>query len=153
MIDRDLTEARALALLSRDQLGRDFFARGVPPKVVQIDTLPDLLAAYARIQRQTPEKRPASALDGVPGHTCPACELRREGLDLTRIDREDVPCNACGGTGLIPIPPEEIVRRAAEAARRDYWPMMEARWKKDAANKRRAAARRAKREAQRAAAT
>ena len=85
--------------------------------------------------------------------TCPACELRREGLDLTRIDREDVPCNACGGTGLIPIPPEKIVRRAAEAARRDYWPMMEARWKKDAANKRRAAARRAKREAQRAAST
>ena len=31
---RDLIEARALALLSRDQLGRDFFARGVPPKVV-----------------------------------------------------------------------------------------------------------------------
>lgn len=83
--------------------------------------------------------------------SCPACELRREGLDLTRIDREAVPCNACGGTGLIPIPPDEIVRRAAEAARRDYWPMMEARWKKDAANKRRAAARRAKREAQRAA--
>ena len=81
--------------------------------------------------------------------SCPACELRREGLDLTRIDREAVPCNACGGTGLIPIPPDEIVRRAAEAARRDYWPMMEARWKKDAANKRRAAARRAKREAQR----
>lgn len=51
MIDRDLTEARALALLSRDQLGRDFFARGVAPKVVQIDTLPDLLAAYALIQR------------------------------------------------------------------------------------------------------
>ena len=65
---RDLIEAPALALLSRDQLGRDFFARGVPPKVVQIDTLSDLLAAYARIQRQTPEKRPASALDGVPGH-------------------------------------------------------------------------------------
>lgn len=39
--------------------------------------------------------------------TCPACELRREGLDLTRIDREAVPCNACGGTGLIPIPPKK----------------------------------------------
>ena len=72
MIDRDLTEARALALLSRDQLGRDFFARGVAPKVVQIDTLPDLLAASARIQRQTPEKRPASALDGVSGLSPPA---------------------------------------------------------------------------------
>lgn len=62
MIDRDLTEARALALLSRDQLGRDFFARGVAPKVVQIDTLPDLLAAYARIQRQTPENGPPARL-------------------------------------------------------------------------------------------
>ncbi|QXN71238.1 hypothetical protein RCHOTPOCKET_41 [Rhodobacter phage RcHotPocket] len=71
MIDADLLQARALALLSRDQLGRDFFARGVAPKVVQIDTLPELLAAYARIQRQTPEKRPASALDGVPGHIPP----------------------------------------------------------------------------------
>ena len=72
MTRRDLIEARALALLSRDQLGRDFFARGVPPKVVQIDTLSDLLAAYARIQRQTPEKRRASALDGFPGHIPPA---------------------------------------------------------------------------------
>lgn len=71
MIDADLLQALALALLSRDQLGRDFFARGVPPKVVQIDTLPDLLAAYARIKRQTPEKRPASALDVVPGHIPP----------------------------------------------------------------------------------
>lgn len=85
--------------------------------------------------------------------TCPACELRREGLDLTRINREAVPCNRYRGTGLIPIPPEEIVRRAAEAARRDYWPMMEARFKADAVKKRRAAARRAKREAQRAAST
>ena len=72
MTARDLTEARALALLSRDQLGRDFFARGVAPKVVQIDTLPDLLAAYARIQRQTPEQRPASAVEGFPGHIPPA---------------------------------------------------------------------------------
>ena len=71
-VEASLIEVRALALLSRDQLGRDFFARGVPPKVVQIDTLSDLLAAYARIQRQTPEKRPASALDGVSGHIPPA---------------------------------------------------------------------------------
>lgn len=76
---------------------------------------------------------------------CPACALRREGLDLTGFDREEVPCNNCGGTGLVPIPPEEIVRRAAEVARWDYWPMVEARFKADAAKKRRAAARKAKR--------
>lgn len=63
---RDLIEARALALLSRDQLGRDFFARGVPPKVVQIDTLSDLLAAYARIQRQPPKNGPPARLTGFP---------------------------------------------------------------------------------------
>lgn len=78
---------------------------------------------------------------------CPACALRREGLDLTRIIRDPVSCNECKGTGLIPIPPEEIVRRAAEAARLNYWPMMEARFKADAVKKRRAAARRAKRAA------
>ena len=66
MIDVDLLQAWALALLSRDQLGRDFFARGVAPKVVQIDTLPDLLAAYARIQRQTPENGPPAPLTGFP---------------------------------------------------------------------------------------
>jgi hypothetical protein len=79
---------------------------------------------------------------------CPACELRREGLDLGAIFRPEVQCNECKGTGLLPIAPAEIVRRSAEAARRDYWPMMEARFKADAAKKRRA-----KREAQRAAAT
>lgn len=72
MIDRDLTEARALALLSRDQLGRDFFARGVAPKVVQIDTLSDLLVAYARISRQTPGIQPASAIKALPGGIPPA---------------------------------------------------------------------------------
>lgn len=68
----ELIRDRALALLSRDQLGRDFFARGVPPKIVQIDTLSDLVSAYARIARQTPEKRPASAVEGFPGHVPPA---------------------------------------------------------------------------------
>lgn len=72
MIDGDLIRARAMALLSRDQKGRDFFARGVARKVVQIDTLRDLLVAYARISRQTPEIRPASAIKPLPGHIPPA---------------------------------------------------------------------------------
>lgn len=76
MIDVDLLQARALALLSRDQLGRDFFARGVAPKVVQIDTLPDLLAAYARIQRQTPEKSPPRGFGASRGGIWPGTPSR-----------------------------------------------------------------------------
>ena len=72
MIGGELIRARAMALLSRDQLGRDFFARGVAPKIIQTDTIRDLLAAYARIIRQTPEKRPASALPPVSVPTPPA---------------------------------------------------------------------------------
>lgn len=76
MIDRDQISGAALALLSRDQLGRDFFARGVAPKVVQIDTLPDLVSAYARIMRQPRQKPPASAADVIPAPTPPADPAR-----------------------------------------------------------------------------
>lgn len=62
----------AARLMARDQLGRDFFARGGPPKIVQTDTLPDLLTAYARIRHQTPEKRPASAVPTFSAPTPPA---------------------------------------------------------------------------------
>ena len=34
---------------------------------------------------------------------CTACALRREGLDLAPFDRASVPCNNCGGTGLVAI--------------------------------------------------
>jgi hypothetical protein len=62
----------AARLFGRDQKGRDFFARGVAPKVVQADTISDLTAAYARIARQTPQIRPASAVDALPGHNPPS---------------------------------------------------------------------------------
>ena len=59
---------------------------------------------------------------------CPACALRREGLDLAPFDRASVPCNNCGGTGLVAISEAEIVRIAVEHARLHYWPAFEARW-------------------------
>ena len=62
----------AARLFGRDQKGRDFFARGVAPKVVQADTLSDLTAAYARIARQNLQIRPASAVDALPGHNPPS---------------------------------------------------------------------------------
>lgn len=68
---------------------------------------------------------------------CPACEERRARLDLTRIDRDPVPCNLCGGDSFIPLPDAEIVRRAAEAARRDYWPAREAAWARQNRRRRR----------------
>ena len=34
---------------------------------------------------------------------CEACELRRESMDLGAMDRPEVPCNECGGTGIIPL--------------------------------------------------
>ena len=58
---------------------------------------------------------------------CPACDLRRADLDLAPIDREPVPCNACGGTGWIPLSPAEITRRTAEHARQHHWPAFDAR--------------------------
>lgn len=59
---------------------------------------------------------------------CPACALRREGLDLAPFDRASVPCNNCGGTGLVAISEAEIVRIAVEHARLHYWPAFKARW-------------------------
>jgi hypothetical protein len=53
---------------------------------------------------------------------CEACELRRSSQDRTSIDRDEIPCNACGGKGFVPLPDEEIVRRTVEEARLHYWP-------------------------------
>lgn len=56
---------------------------------------------------------------------CPACQLRREAQDLGPAIREDVPCNACGGKGYLPLSNAEIVARMVEEARRTYWPTKE----------------------------
>lgn len=53
---------------------------------------------------------------------CEACELRRASQDLRSIDREEIPCNACGGLGFVPLSDAEIVRRTVEEARLHYWP-------------------------------
>lgn len=59
---------------------------------------------------------------------CPACAIRREALDLAGFDDRFLACNRCAGYGLIPIPVAQIIARAAEEARRSYWPALEARW-------------------------
>lgn len=67
---------------------------------------------------------------------CPACELRRESIvghvnafgPVTDHRHVFVECNECGGYGLKPIPAVEIVARAAEWARLNYWPAREAAW-------------------------
>ncbi|SFI36268.1 hypothetical protein [Albimonas pacifica] len=51
---------------------------------------------------------------------CPACELRRELQDTAPINRPEVPCNVCGGTGFLPLSDAEIVRRTCEELR-VYW--------------------------------
>jgi hypothetical protein len=56
------------------------------------------------------------------GEPCEACALRRELQDLASLEREPVPCNVCKGSGRVPIPDAEIVRRTVEEARRIYWP-------------------------------
>lgn len=58
---------------------------------------------------------------------CPACELRREALDTSRIYRSEIQCQVCAGTGFLPLSDAEIVRRTVEEARRIYWPQFEAR--------------------------
>lgn len=63
---------------------------------------------------------------------CPACEMRRETQDITRIIRDDIPCNVCAGLGFLPLSDVEIVRRTCEEARRTYWPAFEARIAKQA---------------------
>lgn len=58
---------------------------------------------------------------------CPACELRRELIDTTKIIRPEIQCQVCNGTGFLPLSDAEIVRRTVEEARRIYWPQFEAR--------------------------
>lgn len=63
---------------------------------------------------------------------CPACALRREAIfaaagGAVPIAFGEVPCNACGGTGMIALSAAEIVARTAEEARRIYWPAFDAR--------------------------
>ena len=43
------------------------------------------------------------------------------------ILRPKIECQVCDGTGLLPLPTAEIVRRTCEEARRIYWPQFEAR--------------------------
>ncbi|WP_426031925.1 hypothetical protein [Cypionkella sp. TWP1-2-1b2] len=67
---------------------------------------------------------------------CPACALRREEITgqsngygpITDHRHVFVECNECGGWGLYPIPPAEIVRRTVEEARRLYRPTVYPRW-------------------------
>lgn len=49
-------------------------------------------------------------------------------VDTSRINRPDVPCNVCQGTGFLPLTEAEIVRRTVEEARRIYWPKKKAAW-------------------------
>lgn len=70
----------------------------------------------------------------MPDHTlygnhdpCPACELRRETVDTGPINRPEVPCNVCGGVGLLPLDTAEIVRRTVAEACRTYWPAFDRR--------------------------
>ncbi len=58
---------------------------------------------------------------------CPACEMRREAMDTAPIDRPEVPCNVCAGTGMLPLEAAEVVRRTVVEARRVYWPAFERR--------------------------
>lgn len=66
---------------------------------------------------------------------CDACALRREGLapqsngygPITDQRHIYVECNECGGHGLKPILPAEIIRRTCEEARRLYWPAFDRR--------------------------
>jgi len=51
---------------------------------------------------------------------CAACELRREVQDTAKINRDHIPCNVCGGVGLLPLSAAEIVRCTVEEARRNY---------------------------------
>lgn len=61
------------------------------------------------------------------GEPCPACELRREGVDAAAIIRPAVPCNLCGGVGRMAIPDAAIVAAAVARARVHYWPAFDAR--------------------------
>ena len=62
------------------------------------------------------------------GHTCPACELRREAVNAEIGGAVDVPCNECGGTGRIAIAETDIIAGCVAWARENYWPARIARW-------------------------
>ena len=62
------------------------------------------------------------------GTECPACALRREGMDTAAILRPHVPCNYCGGVGRLPIAEAAIVAEAVAWAREHYWPARKALW-------------------------
>ena len=53
---------------------------------------------------------------------CEACELRREGMDLGAMDRPEVPCNECGGTGPVPLTGAQIIADHVAWAREHFWP-------------------------------
>lgn len=63
---------------------------------------------------------------------CEACELRREAAARHLAEggwpalHPLIPCNLCGGTGLVGLTDKEIVRRTVAEARRTYWPRKEA---------------------------
>ena len=66
------------------------------------------------------------------GTRCPACDLRRESdreRDRLGLPRLVVACNACGGLGRLPRTVKEIVQEEAAEARRNYWPVVEERWR------------------------
>lgn len=63
---------------------------------------------------------------------CPACELQREALfeacgGPVPIEFGQIPCNNCGGTGMIKLTSAEIVARQVAEARVHHWPAFERR--------------------------
>lgn len=65
-------------------------------------------------------------------HTCPACELQREAMfeaagGPVPIGFGKVPCNNCGGTGMVKLTQRQIIAREVSWARRNYWPAFERR--------------------------
>ncbi|WP_376872313.1 hypothetical protein [Albirhodobacter sp. R86504] len=56
------------------------------------------------------------------GHTCPACELRRE-ADRARtvFGSSDTPCNQCNSIGRIAKSAAQIVSEEVAWAREHYW--------------------------------
>lgn len=63
---------------------------------------------------------------------CPACALRREAIfakagGAVSIYFDQVPCNQCGGTGMIALTSAEITARMAEDGRLHHWPAFDER--------------------------
>ena len=63
----------------------------------------------------------------LTGQTITMVFMRPAVATQSPFDRASVPCNNCGGTGLVAISEAEIVRVAVEHARLHYWPAFEAR--------------------------